>query len=61
MAPGGAVAVISVDEISVLRARLVPNDTELSGAKFDPVIVTVLPPVVGPELGDTPVTTGDAR
>ena len=36
----------------------VPNFTDVAPVKFEPVIVTVVPPPAGPLLGDTPVTTG---
>ncbi len=38
-----------------------PNATALAPVKPVPVTVTVLPPALGPELGDTPVTAGTGR
>ena len=59
--PAGAVAVI---EVALLTAKLValvaPNLTALAPVRFVPVIVTVVPPEVGPAVGLTPVTVGDA-
>ena len=35
-----------------------PNVTELVSARFVPVMVMLVPPAMGPELGDTPVIVG---
>ncbi len=37
---------------------VVPNFTAVAPVKLVPVIVTVVPPVVGPLVGDTLVTVG---
>ena len=39
-------------------AGVAPNFTALTPMKLVPVTVTVVPPVVGPEFGFTPVTVG---
>jgi hypothetical protein len=36
-------------------AAVPPNETVAPLEKFDPVIVTFVPPVTGPEAGDTPL------
>src|SRR6185437_6894243 len=57
--PGGAVTVIEVSEFTVtFAAGMVPNETLDAPVKPVPVIVTGLPPAVGPEFGETPVTVG---
>jgi len=59
--PAGAIAAISVDEAtknpSALRLVL-PNATPKAPEKFVPVMVTVVPPEVGPLCGLTAVTVG---
>ena len=57
--PAGEVAVIDVAEFTVTAvAAPPPNDTVSPAAKFDPVIVTAVPPATGPETGETPPTAG---
>jgi hypothetical protein len=59
--PAGAVAVIDVLlTTTTLVAAALPNVTVAPAAKFVPVIVTAVPPVVGPLFGLTLVTVGDA-
>ena len=41
-----------------LVAAFGPNWTEVAPVRFVPVIVTVVPPEVGPDCGETPVTVG---
>src|SRR6266508_839272 len=54
--PTGDVAVIWVLLLTVkLVARFDPNFTMFVPARFTPVIVTMVPPVVGPVFGDTAV------
>ena len=49
---GGAVAVMLVALLTVkLVAAVVPNLTALAPVKPVPVIVTEVPPVLGPEVG----------
>ena len=58
----GVVAVISVEVITLtLLAELPPMDTVLPAMKLVPLIVTAVPPEVGPELGEMLVTVGAAR
>ncbi len=55
----GAVAVIVVSLVTVkLVAGVVPKATAVAPVKLVPVMVTVVPPAVGPEVGLTPVTVG---
>jgi hypothetical protein len=57
--PVGEVALMLVALLTVkLEAAVVPNFTALAPVKPVPVTVTVVPPVVGPELGPMPVTAG---
>ena len=57
-ARAGDVAVICVAEFTTKEAAVPPNVTEEVLVKFVPVITTDVPPVVGPVLGETPVTVG---
>ena len=59
----GDTAVICVGESTMkLVASTAPKSTVGPvTVKPVPVIVTVVPPAVGPELGDTPVTAGGGR
>jgi hypothetical protein len=55
----GVTAVIEVGETTVtLVAAAPPIVTPVTPVKPVPVIVTDVPPVVGPELGEMPVTVG---
>jgi hypothetical protein len=57
--PAGVVAEICVPlTTTTLVAALPPNVTVAPAAKFVPMIVTGVPPAVGPVLGDTLVTVG---
>jgi hypothetical protein len=57
--PAGATAVIDVAEATVTAdAALFPNETVSPAAKFDPEIVTAVPPPAAPEAGETPLTAG---
>jgi hypothetical protein len=59
--PAGVVAVIVVlFTTTTFVAALLPNFTVTPAAKFVPVIVTAVPPVVDPLFGFTPVTDGGA-
>ena len=40
------------------EAAVPPNVTAAPEAKFAPLIVTVVPPEIGPEEGEIPLTTG---
>jgi hypothetical protein len=57
--PAGAVAVIEVSLSTVkLVAAVDPNATALALVKCAPVIVTDVPPEIGPLLGETLDTVG---
>lgn len=57
--PAGEVAVIDVAELTVkLTALAAPNVTAVAPVKPVPVIVTVVPPLVGPAVGEIDVTVG---
>jgi hypothetical protein len=57
--PAGDTAVTDVGEFTFTPvAAAVPNLTVVALLKFVPLIVTVLPPAVGPVFGLTPVTVG---
>jgi hypothetical protein len=49
------------DTTITLAAETVPNFTVLDAVKTVPVMVTLVPPVVGPLAGDTEVTVGAAK
>jgi hypothetical protein len=58
----GAVTVIEVSEFTVkLVAAAVPKWMALAPVKPLPLIVTTVPPPLGPVAGVTPVTTGPLR
>ena len=56
--PPGDEAVIVVALTIVKATPALPKRTLLAPAKFVPVIVTAVPPPVGPLFGLTPVTVG---
>ena len=59
--PAGVVAVIVVlFATTTLVAGVPPNVTVAPEAKFAPVMVTAVPPDVGPLFGDTLLTVGGA-
>ena len=59
--PAGDVAVIEVAELTVkLVALVAPNFTAVAPVNPVPVIVTDVPPVVGPAVGEIDVTVGAA-
>ena len=43
-----------------LVAAVLPNFTAVAPVKLVPVMVTLVPPVAGPEVGTRPVTVGAA-
>ena len=60
--PAGEVTVIWVLLTTVIEVpELAPNVTAVVPRKLEPVIVTEVPPVVGPALGETAATDGFAR
>jgi hypothetical protein len=59
-AAGGAVAVIEVALFTVNElAGNPPKVTAVVPMKLVPVMVTFVPPLIGPELGDNDVSVGD--
>ena len=55
----GDTAVISVDESTVkLVASMEPKSTYPAPERFSPVIVTVVAPEIGPDVGEMEDTTG---
>ena len=62
IAPGLDAVIVVPALFTVNCAAVGPKSTpvELKSVKLDPVITTVVPPLSGPELGETPLTTGPA-
>ena len=60
-ASAGLVAVISVAETITWVAAIVPKSTAVAVLKPVPMIVTEVPPAIGPAAGLTAVTVGAAR
>ena len=61
-APAGAVAVIRVALLTVkLVAAVTPKFTAVAPVKFVPLMVTLVPPLVGPAVGLMAVTVGAPR
>ncbi len=56
--PAGAMATISVAVSLTIVALLVPKSTAVAPARLAPLIVTDVPPEVGPDVGLIPVTLG---
>ena len=54
----GDVAVIEESEVTVNGAVVAPKSTAVAPVKPVPLMVTVVPPVAGPEVGLTPSTVG---
>ena len=54
----GATATICVAVLLLTVAVLLPNLTAVAFARFAPVIVTLVPPAVGPEVGLIAATDG---
>ena len=61
--PAGEVQVIEVAVMLVQlpKAEVAPKETSVADPRFVPVMTTMVPPVVTPELGATPVTAGTGR
>ena len=59
-APSGDVAVIDVPALftDIAAAGVAPNETVEPEVKPAPFIVTLVPPLAGPEVGEIVVTTG---
>nr|WP_280412391.1 hypothetical protein [Nocardia asiatica] len=58
--PAGAIAVICVGEFIVKVVAVLPNLTVVGPVKPVPVIDTLVPPVVGPDVGEMEVMVGIA-
>ena len=57
--PAGDVAVIWVAELTLkVVAAVAPKVTAVAPVKLVPVIVTVVPPAPGPDVGEIDVTVG---
>jgi len=56
----GLKAVMEVALLMMLVAAVVPNSTDVAPVKLVPVMVTLVPPAAGPDVGDTLVTVGAA-
>jgi ABC-type methionine transport system permease subunit len=52
--------VIDMAVFDVIDPDALPNFTAVALPRLVPVIVTVVPPVVGPDAGEIPVTVGPA-
>src|SRR6202011_4007844 len=61
-APAASAGEVAVIEVALFTVKLVaavpPNSTAVAPVRFVPVIVTTVPPVVGPLVGLTAVTVG---
>jgi hypothetical protein len=57
--PAGAVAVMEVAESAVIVPVEAPKLTAVAAVKWVPVMVTDVPPLLGPVVGLIPVTEGD--
>jgi hypothetical protein len=57
-APDGAVAVMLVESVTLNGALFVPNCTALTLVKLVPVMITMDPPVLGPDVGLRPLIVG---
>lgn len=60
MVPAADVAIIWVEELIKIKPLLLPNITAVAPVKLLPVIVTLVPPFVGPEFGATDDILGAA-
>ena len=59
--PAGALTVMDVALLTVNVVRVAPNWTLVTPEKFVPVMVTLVPPAVGPLLGEMLLTVGTGR
>lgn len=59
-APGGDFTEIDVDVLEVIVPAAEPKRTDDAFARFEPVMVTVVPPTVVPEVGVKEVMVGAA-
>jgi hypothetical protein len=58
--PEGAVAVMEVAESLVIAPEEAPKLTVVAFSRLVPVIVTEVPPALGPLVGLSPLTVGEA-
>nr|WP_229797586.1 hypothetical protein [Jeongeupia chitinilytica] len=58
--PAGDVAVTDVEVVAVIEPVLLPNLTKVAPERLVPLIVTLVPPVLGPEVGETDPNVGAA-
>ncbi len=59
LVPAGEVAVIEVAELTVkVAAAVAPNATAVAPVRLVPVIVTLVPPAAGPDVGEIELTAG---
>jgi len=58
--PADEVAVIWVAVLSVMLAFTEPNFTAVASFRLVPVMVTEVPPAIGPLVGEIPETAGKA-
>ena len=58
--PAGEVAVTDVAVLAVIKPAVVPNLTEVAEDRFVPVTTTLVPPTVGPLVGEMEMTVGPA-
>ena len=63
--PGEPAGELQVIEVAVLaeqpaETEAIPNLTSVAPVRLVPVMTTLVPPAVGPETGETPVTVGAA-
>ena len=58
--PAGTVAVTEVAVLAVIEPAVAPNLTEVAEVRLVPVMTTLVPPAVGPLVGEMDVTVGAA-
>ena len=58
--PGGLLTAICLPESELIIPATPPKLTMVASARLVPLIVTRVPPAVGPVAGETPVTAGAA-
>ena len=57
--PAGETAVIWLEELTVkLFAAVEPKNTDPAPVRLSPVMVTLVPPATGPDVGETEVMEG---
>ena len=63
-APAACAGEVAVIEVALTTAKLAaavpPNDTAVAPVKLLPVMVTLVPPAIGPAFGLTALTVGAA-